>query len=181
MDSFYNFIIIMTTDQIDYLHAIAEALAPCLPPTVEFIEITYFGCGDDGAIDNFRILPLRSVPDGEPKVWEGVWEGPKGVKRGEIYQPMRKVNSCDLPEYLSIKLPDEDETREFSSDELEKEITSLAFEIIYDCHPGWEISDGIADGGSGTLMIHFPSLKVSLNHNAQYIATDEHNYEWEVA
>ena len=33
----------MTTDQIDYLHAIAEALSPCLSPTVESIEITYFG------------------------------------------------------------------------------------------------------------------------------------------
>ena len=171
----------MTTDQIDYLHAIAEALSDCLPSTVESIEITYIGGGDDGEIDEFRILPLRSVPDGEPKVWEGVCEGPQGVKRGEIYQPMREVNNCELPEYLSVKLPDEDETREFSSDELEKEITSLAFEIIYDCHPGWEISDGEANGGSGTLTIHFPSLKISLNHTAEYISYNEHKHEWEVA
>jgi len=66
------------------------------------------------------------------------------------------------------------ESSEFSSDETEQVIKDLAFEILYNRHPGWEISDGVADGGSGSLVIEFPSLKVSLSHSANYIASDDY-------
>lgn len=160
------------------LQAIGKALLPLLPNTIEEINIEYSGCVDDGEIDDITILPLRAINEGPEKVWDRSWDGPDGVKQGDSYQPTIQVNHCDLPEYLSVTFEDEDESSEFSSDETEQVIKDLAFEILYNRHPGWEISDGVADGSSGSLVIEFPSLKVSLSHSANYIASDDYEDEW---
>ena len=160
------------------LQAIGKALLPLLPNTTEAIKIEYSGCGDDGEIDDITILPLRTINKGPEKVWDRSWDGPNGVKQGESYQPTIQVNHCAFPEYLSVTFEDEHESSEFSSDETEQVIKDLAFEILYNRHPGWEISDGVANGSSGSLVIEFPSLKVSLSHSANYIASDDYEDEW---
>lgn len=160
------------------LQAIGKALLPLIPNTTEAIKIEYSGCGDDGEIDDIIILPLRTINDGPDKVWDRSWDGLNGVKQRESYQPTIQVNHCHFPEYLSVTFEDEDDSSEFSSDETEQVIKDLAFEILYNRHPGWEISDGVADGSSGSLVIEFPSLRVSLSHSANYIASDDYEDEW---
>ena len=91
---------------------------------------------------------------------------------------MKDVDHCDLPEKVTLTLPGEDEEQEY---DVREAIEDIAFEILENCHPGWEISDGEADGGSGTVSLDFPSLKVRLDHQAHYVARQDYEYAWEVA
>jgi len=160
------------------LQVIARALLPHLPPSTSSIQIDYNGCGDDGEIVEVSILPLRTVEQGPQKIWEYSFAGPNGIQKGETYQPTIEVNHTELPESLSVTFEGDENATEFTAESLQQMIEDLAFEILYNRHPGWEISDGEADGGSGTLSIDFPSLNVSLEHSAKYIATEDYHDEW---
>ena len=72
----------------------------------------------------------------------------------------------------------EDEEQEY---DVREAIADIAFEILENCHPGWEISDGLADGVSGTVSLDFPSLKVRLDHQAHYVGRQDYEYAWEGA
>ena len=96
----------------------------------------------------------------------------------ETYQPMKHVDHCDLPEKVTLTLPGQDEEQEYDVAEM---IEEIAFEILENCHPGWEISDGEADGSSGSVFLDFPSLKVRLAHQAHYVGREDYDYAWEVA
>ncbi len=168
------------------LQAIGRAIQSDLPETIESIEVEYSGCGDDGCLDEMRVLPLKEVPDGDPKVRYrkdnceayNHSTSPGDDWTAETYQPMKEVDHCDLPEKVTLTLPGEDEEQEYDVAEM---IEEIAFEILENCHPGWEISDGEADGGSGTVSLDFPSLKVRLDHQAHYVGRQDYEYEWEVA
>ena len=171
---------------IAQLQAIGRAIQSDLPETVESIEVEYYGCGDDGSMEVMRVEPMKKVPDGDPKTQyrRGTCvmnHAPSGDVEGftaETYQPMKHVDHCDLPEKVTLTLPGQDEEQEYDVSEA---IEDLAFEILENCHPGWEISDGEADGSSGTVALDFPSLKVRLNHQANYVSSHDYEHEWEVA
>ena len=91
---------------------------------------------------------------------------------------MKEVDHCDLPDKVTLTLPGEDEEEEYDVAEM---IEEIAFEILENCHPGWEISDGEADGSSGSVFLDFPSLKVRLAHQAHYVGREDFDYAWEVA
>ena len=168
------------------LQAIGRAIQPDLPETIESIEVEYYGCGDSGDMEEMRVLPLKEVPDGEPKTQyrRGTCvmnHAPSGGVQGftaETYQPMKTVDHCDLPDKVTLTLPSEDEEQEHDVAEM---IEEIAFEILENCHPGWEISDGEADGSRGSVYLDFPSLTVRLNHQAHYVTSEDYEYEWEVA
>ena len=160
------------------LQAIGRALLPHIPPTTTSIQVEYNGCGDNGEIVDFSILPLRTVDCGPQKVWNLPWAGPNGIQEGETYQPTSEVNHTELPESLSVSFEGDEQATEYTAESLQQLIEDLAFKILYNRHPGWEISDGEADGGSGTLSIDFPSLNVSLEHSAKYITTEDYHDEW---
>ena len=165
--------------EVAKLQAIGRALLPLVPSTTQSIQVAYGYAGDEGEIDDFQILPLRTVNDGPAKIWECHWQGPNGVTLGESYQPTTEVNHCEFPEYLSVNFEGDEESTEYDAEELEEKIKDLAFELIYECHPGWQTWYG-EEVASGTLILAFPSLKVSLVHNAKYIATECSETEWGV-
>lgn len=144
------------------LQAIGRAIIDQLPDSITAIEVEYWGSGDEGSMEEMRVLPQKDVPDGEPRV-----HGTNGL-----------LDHCDLPEKVTLTLPGEDEEQEY---DVRQAIEDLAFEILENCHPGWEISDGEAEGGSGTVSLDFPSLKVRLAHQANYIASHDYEHNWEVA
>ena len=168
------------------LQAIGKVIIDQLPDSVTAIEVTYYGGGDQGEMEEMRVLPLKEVPDGEPKTQyrRGTCvlnHAPSGDVQGftaETYQPMKEVDHCDLPDKVTLTLPGEDEEEEYDVAEM---IEEIAFEILENCHPGWEISDGEADGSRGCVYLDFPSLTVRLDHQAHYVATEDYEYEWEVA
>lgn len=160
------------------LQAIGEALLPLIPETTEAIEVGYRGCGDQGEIEKISILPLREMNDGSEMVWEMPWGGPNGVQQGEKYQPTTLCNHCELPEAIHVTFDDKDHAVKYSSEELAEEIKNLAFEILYNQHPGWETLGGEGEGSEGTLRLQLPSLVVSLTHSTRYIACDTYNNTW---
>ena len=160
------------------LQAIGKALLPLIPCSTESIKIEYSGYADEGEISDVSILPLRTVPNGPTKTWERDWTGPNGAQKGDTYQPTHEVDHCEFPEVICVQFDDQEEVIEFTAQELKDQLEDLAFEILYNRHPGWEISNGEADGGSGTLTLEFPSLKVSLYHSAKIIQSEEYNDEW---
>ena len=91
---------------------------------------------------------------------------------------MKRVDHCDLPEKVTLALPGEDEEEEYNVAEM---IEEIAFDILENCHPGWEISDGVADGSRGSVFLEFPSLTVRLDHHAHIVTSEDFEYEWEVA
>jgi len=158
------------------LQAIGRAIQSDLPETIESIEVEYCGCGDDGYMDEMRVQPQKEVPNGDPLPRTKLLLN--GEEETTTYQPMKDVDHCDLPEKVTLTLPGEDEEQEY---DVRQAIEDIAFEILENCHPGWEISDGEADGGSGTVSLDFPSLKVRLDHQAHYVGRQDYEYEWEVA
>ena len=115
------------------LQAIGRAIQSDLPETIESIEVEYSGCGDDGSMEEMRVLPLKEVPNGERK--RSTAEGPvneslhQGTLRdiAETYQPMKQVDHCDLPEKVTLTLPGEDEEQEYDVAEM---IEEIAFETL---------------------------------------------------
>ena len=160
------------------LQAIGKALLPLIPSSTESLMIEYCGNGDSGEIVSFSILPLRTISKGPTETWKYCYTGPNGEHKGDTYQPTQDVDHCDLPEVIRIMFEDQDQAVEFSAQELKNKIEDLAFEILYNRHPGWEISDGEADGGSGSLTMEFPSLKVSLDHSSRFFQSEEYSDEW---
>jgi hypothetical protein len=164
--------------EVAKLQAIGQALLTLIPSTTQSIQVKYSGAGDEGEIDDLTILPLKTINDGPEKIWEYRWQGPNGVTLGESYQPTSEVNHFEFPEYLSVNFEGDEESTEYDAEELEEAIKDLAFELIYECHPRWPISDGKSEYASGTLILAFPSLKVSLVHNAICIETKYSETKW---
>jgi hypothetical protein len=164
--------------EVAKLQAIGRALLPLVPSTTQSIQVKYASAGDEWGVGDLTILPLKTVNDGPAKIKEYRWQGPHGVTVGESYQPTTEANHCEYPEYLSVNFEGDEESTEYDAEELEEEIKDLADELIYECHPRWPISDGKTEGASGTLVLAFPSLKVSLVHNAICIETKCSETEW---
>ena len=162
------------------LQAIGRALLPLLPASVEDIELSYYGQGDDGEIGDLQILPPKDIPDGPERIWQYDWEGPGGIRKGDSYQPTKEINHCELPEVVSVTYVEGGESVEYTADELEEQLMELVFELLYNHHPGWEISEDCVDGSAGELRLSFPSLRVSLSHSAKLITSEDSYDEWEV-